>query len=363
MTGGRVVDDRELSSSNWNLLEKFDDFKHKNKEAPEGELHGGTITSNVRAWLRWCEQEDVDVTTANKTDLQRHLHGIYGEVADPSFGARVNGIQDFYVWALSLGLVENNPTANFTIDDSPFDIRSSVSQKKVVLSPDSDAEDGENAILAVSPDVVDRTANHTESDRDELIVRLLYQTGVRAAELEDIRIKDVDQEHRRIKIRTVKTETDADNYPRNVYWQPSLDYLMDAWMRRRRQYTTCDSHKYDEDENKEDPTHLFLSMHNDHIKSNYISRIVKEAAIRAGVNETMYQDAAGRDRWLITAHTLRHSFATYMANEAEVPIHILADLMGHLSLDTTRKYISSDEETLRRYAVNNGPGARRDAGS
>ena len=50
------------------------------------------------------------------------------------------------------------------------------------------------------------------------------------------------------------------------------------------------------------------------------------------------------------AHMLRHSLATRMVNEG-VPIKSVADVLGHVSIDTTAIYTKVDEKTLADVAM------------
>jgi site-specific recombinase XerD len=58
------------------------------------------------------------------------------------------------------------------------------------------------------------------------------------------------------------------------------------------------------------------------------------------------------ERWLadlgirITAHRLRHSFATEMLRHG-ADIRAIQDLMGHTSLETTQRYLALHNEQLR----------------
>lgn len=63
-----------------------------------------------------------------------------------------------------------------------------------------------------------------------------------------------------------------------------------------------------------------------HIDMGHIARQIKEASIRAEIPKR------------ITSHVLRHSFCTHSL-ESGVPVHVVQQLMGHTSLETTEGYI------------------------
>lgn len=48
-------------------------------------------------------------------------------------------------------------------------------------------------------------------------------------------------------------------------------------------------------------------------------------------------------------HDLRHAGATWFAN-AGIPIHVVSDILGHASIETTRAYLHIDNTALKRAA-------------
>jgi integrase len=49
-------------------------------------------------------------------------------------------------------------------------------------------------------------------------------------------------------------------------------------------------------------------------------------------------------------HDLRHAGATWFAN-AGIPIHVVSDILGHASVETTRAYLHTDDSALRNAAA------------
>ena len=52
----------------------------------------------------------------------------------------------------------------------------------------------------------------------------------------------------------------------------------------------------------------------------------------------------------IGPHMLRHTLATFLVNEG-VPFKNIADLLGHVNLDTTRIYAKTDMHNLQKVVV------------
>lgn len=100
--------------------------------------------------------------------------------------------------------------------------------------------------------------------------------------------------------------------------------------------------------------YLFITYRSEQFRSNLVNDIVKEAAHEAGVQEKLYEDAAGNPRWKVTAHTMRHSFAVQSLKNG-MDIRFLSKVMGHENLETTKKYLRvTDDDTrqmVRRYGA------------
>jgi integrase/recombinase XerD len=175
--------------------------------------------------------------------------------------------------------------------------------------------------------------------RNELLIEFLWQTGLRRQEAADVVIDNIDFEDREIKIRGKNDKS------RTVFYQPSLDTLLDLWINGgyRNSYNSAET-----------SDNLFISERSGRLNPHQINQVVVKSAKNAGIQSEMYTDGNGQTRHKITAHSLRHGFAVQSLKNG-LDIKTLADIMGHESLDTTKQYLRLITDDLRKRYRKFGP--------
>lgn len=183
--------------------------------------------------------------------------------------------------------------------------------------------------------------------RNELVIRTLYETGVRRSELVNIQIEDIDMEQREIRIYSKKT----DNH-RSVFYR-SLNQLLRMYL---------DGGYRDESLYAEDSPYLFVTRQSDQLSTNRVGDIVSNAAENAGIQSDLFpyisgNDSNDRNYRKVTPHTLRHTFAVHALHEGEqsVDLETLRRVMGHESLETTREYLHIGQDKIRERMHMGGP--------
>lgn len=191
----------------------------------------------------------------------------------------------------------------------------------------------------LEPAEVNKLAQNTERLRDELMIRLLFQTGLRVTELCNIRLNDLDRDEREINIRGKGRKNRA------VYYQPSLDLLIDVWMDERRPAV------YYAKESK----YLFPTSHSENITRQTVEELVREAATRADLQEVYGKNADGHELHTVTPHVLRHSFAMAALDDGW-DLYTLSQALGHADAETTTStYLHDDKERKKREFRQRGP--------
>ena len=144
---------------------------------------------------------------------------------------------------------------------------------------------------------------HTNNIKHKCVVSLLYSAGLRRSELLNLKLTDIDSKRMLIRVRDAKGNKDR-------YTLLSQSVLTDL-----RVYYKHYKPK----------TFLFEGQFNEQYSANSVGKIVSYAALKAGIKIG------------VSAHTLRHSFATHLL-ESGVDIRHIQLLLGHNSTKTTEIY-------------------------
>ncbi|UNQ74076.1 site-specific tyrosine recombinase/integron integrase [Infirmifilum sp. NZ] len=165
----------------------------------------------------------------------------------------------------------------------------------------------------LEPEEVKRMVEQADSIRDKLIVMLLFTTGLRVAELVNIRRTDIDLERRTIR---VKGKGAKERY---VYFPQSVAELLAAYV------------------SSNDSEWLFPSSKDpsSHIHYTTVERVLKTLARKAGLSKK------------VTPHLLRHTFAT-LSLASGLDVREIQELLGHSNLNTTQVYAHVSRERLRK---------------
>lgn len=287
-------------------------------------------TTNVERWRDWLEQrgkdmmnvaddvkarpDDVEGVTAG--DVEDHLDAmtLSGYAENTANGAWAS-ISMFYQ---VLRQFRQNPADSDHLDRG----WSATTQIK---------KETRESVKYLPPEDVEALVQHIPSPatRNTLIIKMLYATGLRRGELCNLRVKDVNRDERTI---TVWTEKAGDS--RTVPYPKSLRAPLSNWIdvQRGTVYGASESE------------YLFPTRQSDRISGETVRHVVTQAAEDAGLQEVYGTDVEGRERALITPHTLRHSYAVQCAkNGMRAPF--LRDLLGHHDINVTEIYlqIASDD--------------------
>ena len=230
----------------------------------------GTVSvTDVRAWL---------VNRADAGDCARTLR------------RRVQSVRAFYQWLMREGAVADNPAAEVELARLPRRLPQYVREQNL------------NTLLDTPVD-----ASCFEAVRDHLVVALLYETGIRRAELIGLLDAAVDVSQGVLR---VHGKRDKD---RVVPFGPELGRWITHY-RELRDATVA----------VQTPA-LLVTSTGRAMDPSLVYRIVHDNLASVG----------GSDR--MSPHVLRHSFATAMLNHG-AELNSVKELLGHESLAATQVY-------------------------
>ena len=159
--------------------------------------------------------------------------------------------------------------------------------------------------------------------RDFAILSLFLGTGIRVSECVGINIADVDLENNAF----IVTRKGGNQVV--LYFPPEVADALAEYMEERARIETVEGH--------EDA--LFLSLQRRRITQRAVQNLVKKYAAVAAPLKTK-----------ISPHKLRSTYATNLYNETG-DIYLVADVLGHTSVDTTRKHYADMTDARRRMAA------------
>ena len=161
-------------------------------------------------------------------------------------------------------------------------------------------------------------SNDAKGKRDRAILELLYATGLKASEMVNLKLSDVDLGLGCLRLPRSSSDPRVRLIPYGRKAKTALhDYLLDA----RKELLG----------NLEDEGYVFVNCNGTSISRQGLWKLIKTYVRKAGVDSD------------ITLFTLRHSFAAHLV-ENGADISSVQELMGYADSNTISQYISKDEK-------------------
>lgn len=305
-------------------------------------------TSVLRRFNEWLQDNGgtnnvLDVRLIDVKQWLEHLHDNEG-LAGSTVNQYHNELRGFYNSWIDDG---NNRSylaeQEFELNESPanFDLSKSLDFSKTTKK--QNYADNNEGIIHVKPSEVRQLRESVETVRDELLIKLMYQTGLRRSEVAALKLPEhkSDSHIDTDKNQVVVSEDDSktNNGGRTVPFQdlePELTMWLSQGFRDRHCYA-------------DDSPYLFLTKQTPSISGTTISRIIRDAAEDAGIQEVYGKDADGNPKRRITAHSLRSAFVIQLF-DAGLPSPKVMELSGHEQLETVESYANVlDDDAISAY--------------
>lgn len=160
--------------------------------------------------------------------------------------------------------------------------------------------------------------NNFEGKRNKLIIELLYMTGIRLAELVEIKDSDIDLSNLKLKVLGKR------NKERIIPFSNELQRSMSEYLETRNKVV-----EYPEPNN-----HFFVLHKGKKIYKKLVYRIVNLYLSKVSTLSKK------------SPHVLRHTFATHMLNNG-ADLNAIKEILGHSSLAATQVYTHNTIEKLK----------------
>ncbi|MFV0543137.1 MAG: integron integrase [Marinicella pacifica] len=197
----------------------------------------------------------------------------------------------------------------------------------------------------LSPREVKHLLDQFNDNIYKLITQTIYGCGLRISEVMNLRIKDLDFDYNRIIIWDSKSMSERSLPMPQQLIKPYQDLInknkqihevdlsqgygsVELPNALKRKYPNADrefkwQYLFQMNKVSKDPKSGVIRRH--HVLKSTYSRNLNKAVKKSGIHKK------------ITAHTLRHSYATHLL-QAGIDIRTIQELMGHKSLETTMIY-------------------------
>ena len=276
----------------------------------------GEYGDDLKAWCAflWWNPEDFDPTEVRTEDVRLWMIEMLDRGQSPrSVKRRLSAVKSFYKYLLRVGLVKVDITraivAPKTDKPLPIYFRESEMEGVKIMQERTWSEDMDEEERLV----------HV---RDYLIIELLYQTGMRRAELVGLRDVDVDTNQKQIRVFGKRAKE------RIVPMGDGLCALIEEYRKNKREFLGTGI---------EVGTLLVRKNRKGEWLAMDVHTLYNIVRVRMGDVSTLKKHSP---------HVLRHTFATSMLNNG-ADIRTIQSLLGHASLAATQVYTHTTFERIK----------------
>ncbi|MBQ2873259.1 MAG: tyrosine-type recombinase/integrase [Bacilli bacterium] len=259
-----------------------------------------TINSYKIDLIDFFNYTDKNILSVDREIVNGYMQYMYDKkISKSTISRKLSSLRTFYNYLVKNEVVDKN---YFSIIKNP---KKDNSLPKLVKEIDIDK-------MFLIPDI-----RNPIGQRNLLIIRLLYATGVRVSELVNICIKDIDFSERTIRI------LGKGSKERIVIYGNHTEEILDLYLNSGRYKLSKGNNDY-----------LFLNKDGLKLSDRYVRKIIDDIIFKASIE--MH----------VSPHMLRHTFATSMLNNGADLVNV-KELLGHESLNTTSIYTHVSDDKIR----------------
>lgn len=257
----------------------------------------------------------VPITALERQALVAAFASWAGDHAAASVRRAHSAWSGFFDFLVAEGVLEGNPMAAVPKPKTPSSLPRSIRAPGAI----------ERLLRAAAEP--DPTARDPWPSRDLALTATFCVTGIREAEASGLSLGALagDSGNRRMEV------WGKGGKVRPVPVDPALERVLADYLAERRR-------RFPKEDLDHPSTPLFVDVRGRRMTVDQIRYLIEKLYVRAGIRAQVPAGAL--------VHALRHTFAT-AALEAGADVVELQELLGHASLETTRRYLSATAQGLR----------------
>ena len=257
---------------------------------------------DLKQFFNFLNQEVYD---SRLTEISyQHVRSFIASLIDKkkstvSVNRKISCLKSFFKYALKNNLISNNPMQKIQGPKTP---------KRLPVFID------ENQIDKIFNQL--KFDSGFEGIRNKLLIDVLYQTGLRRAEL--INLKETDLDLISLQLKVLGKRNKERIIPFSIHLKRSIQEYLNA-----------------KQENNLINSFLFVNLKNIQLSPQALTKIVSEILSEVTTNKKK------------SPHILRHTFATHLLNRG-ADINAVKELLGHANLSATQIYTHNTIEKLKK---------------
>ena len=257
---------------------------------------------DLKQFFNFLNQEVYD---SRLTEISyQHVRSFIASLIDKkkstvSVNRKISCLKSFFKYALKNNLISNNPMQKIQGPKTP---------KRLPVFID------ENQIDKIFNQLIFDSG--FEGIRNKLLIDVLYQTGLRRAEL--INLKETDLDLISLQLKVLGKRNKERIIPFSIHLKRCIQEYLNA-----------------KQENNLINSFLFVNLKNIQLSPQALTKIVSEILSEVTTNKKK------------SPHVLRHTFATHLLNRG-ADINAVKELLGHANLSATQIYTHNTIEKLKK---------------
>lgn len=238
--------------------------------------------------------------SATKDDIKAYLIYLFDKNEKNSTVSRhISSLKSFYKYLMSENYIDKNPALTIRYPKKEKNLPKFIKYNEL-------------------DELFEISKNGVFGQRNNLIIELMYSTGVRVSELVNIKLSDIDFEKSQIKV------LGKGSYERYVFFgQYTFDALKIYINNLRKSLLKGKNNDY-----------LILNKDGGKITTRSIAKIIDKMIMQTSIKTK------------VSPHTLRHTFATHLL-ENGCDLRSVQDMMGHKNINSTEVYTHVTSERLK----------------